>query len=87
MKILLPWNRSRRWWRKARNIPMNNERQVSLSKRTGDLGRGFEGHRRRQARLGLGLSPAERLRWLEESMEELGRLVGRARQGHLVTPG
>lgn len=43
--------------------------------------RGFEGHRRRQARLGLRLTPAERLRWLEQTMEELRRLVGRARHG------
>ncbi|MDE2180335.1 MAG: hypothetical protein KGJ40_05745 [candidate division NC10 bacterium] len=66
---------------------MNDLQQVSTSKRTGDLDWGFEGHRRRQARLGLGLSPAERLRWLEESMEELRKLVGRARQGHPIKPG
>ena len=36
-------------------------------------------HDRRQARLGLELSPAERLRWLEETMDELGRLVEQAR--------
>lgn len=35
-------------------------------------------HDRRQARLGLELSPAERLRWLEETMDELRRLVGQA---------
>ena len=35
-------------------------------------------HDRRQARLGLELSPAERLRWLEETMDELHRLVGLA---------
>ena len=46
--------------------------------------RGFEGHRRRQARLGLSLSPAERLRWLEETMEELRGLLGRARRGRPV---
>jgi hypothetical protein len=36
-------------------------------------------HDRRQARLGLELSPAERLRWLEETMDELGRFVEQAR--------
>jgi hypothetical protein len=41
--------------------------------------RGFDGHWRRQARLGLSLSPAQRLRWLEQTMEELRPLVGRAR--------
>ncbi|HWQ69284.1 MAG TPA: hypothetical protein VN494_04905 [Patescibacteria group bacterium] len=66
---------------------MHDERQVSLSKRSGDLDWDFEGHRRRQAKLGLQLSPAERLRWLEESMEELRKLVGRARQGRPVSPG
>lgn len=49
----------------------------------GDFDRGFDGHRRRQARLGLQLSPAERLRWLEETMDELRRLLGRARPGRL----
>ncbi|MFV2073137.1 MAG: hypothetical protein ACC742_10865 [Thermoanaerobaculales bacterium] len=37
-------------------------------------------HERRQARLGLELTPAERLRWLEETMDELRQLVGRARR-------
>lgn len=45
--------------------------------------RGFDGHWRRQVRLGLALTPAQRLRWLEQTMEELRRLVGRAR---LATP-
>jgi len=50
----------------------------------GGFDRGFEGHRRRQARLGLSLSPAERLRWLEETMEDMRRLLGRARRGRPV---
>ena len=45
--------------------------------------RGFEGHWRRQVRLGLALTPAQRLRWLEQIMDELRPLVGRAR---LATP-
>ena len=49
--------------------------------------RGFEGHRRRQARLGLKLTPAERLRWLEETMEELRGLLGRARRGRPLNQG
>jgi hypothetical protein len=64
---------------------MHDKRQVSPSKRSQGLDWDFEGHRRRQARVGLGLSPAERLRWLEESMEELRKLVGRARQGRPVS--
>ena len=52
----------------------------------GEFDRGFDGHRRRQARLGLQLSPAERLRWLEETMEELRHLLGRARRGGLGQP-
>ncbi|MEO8035319.1 MAG: hypothetical protein ABI837_12865 [Acidobacteriota bacterium] len=39
----------------------------------------FEGARRRQVLLGLGLEPAERLRWLERTMAELRSLQGRAR--------
>lgn len=66
---------------------MYNERQVNPAKLTGHLDWDFEGHRRRQAKLGLELSPAERLRWLEESMEELRKLVGRARQGRPITSG
>jgi predicted oxidoreductase len=46
--------------------------------------RGFDGHARRQARIGLHMTPAERLRWLERTMEELRPLVGRARQGRPI---
>ncbi len=52
----------------------------------GEFDRGFEGHSRRQARLGLKLTPAERLRWLEQTMEELRGLLGRARQGRPIKP-
>lgn len=41
--------------------------------------RGFDGHRRAQAAAGLRLTPVERLRWLEETMEALRRWRGRAR--------
>lgn len=41
---------------------------------------GYEGVRRRQARLGLRLTPLERLRWLEERMRELRRMLGKARE-------
>ena len=40
---------------------------------------GYEAHRRAQARMGLRLTPAERLRWLEETMRTLRRWQGRAR--------
>jgi hypothetical protein len=46
--------------------------------------RGFGGHSLRQARMGLRLTPAERLRWLELTMEELRRLVGRAKLGRPI---
>ena len=46
----------------------------------GGFDRGYEGHARRQAWAGLRLTPAARLRWLERTMEELRRVVGRARQ-------
>ena len=65
---------------------MSNQQRTSTSARSKGLDWGFEAHRHRQARLGLGLSPAERLRWLEQSMEELRKLVGRARQGRPITP-
>ncbi len=52
--------------------------QVNTRKDAAGFDRGFEGHWRRQVRLGLALTPAERLRWLEQTMEELRPLVGRA---------
>jgi hypothetical protein len=42
--------------------------------------RGWNGHRARQARRGLRLTPAERLRWLEETMEEMRRILGAAKR-------
>lgn len=66
---------------------MDDTRQVRTSERREDPGWDYAGHRRRQARLGLELSPAERLRWLEESMEELRKLVGRASQGRSIASG
>jgi len=47
--------------------------------------RGFAEHRRGQAGLGLQLTPAARLRWLEETMAALRRWQGRAR-GAAATP-
>lgn len=46
--------------------------------------RGYDGHRRAQAGLGLRLTPAERLRWLEETMATLRRWRGRARSAPKV---
>ncbi len=42
---------------------------------------GYEGHQRRQARLGLALTPAERLAWLEKTTAEMRQLLGKARRG------
>ncbi len=47
--------------------------------RTTAFPRGFDDHRRAQAGIGLRLTPAERLRWLEETMAVLRRWRGRAR--------
>jgi hypothetical protein len=44
----------------------------------------FEGNRALQIRMGLEMTPAERLRWLEASVEELLPWVGRARLGRPV---
>lgn len=50
--------------------------------------RGWDEHRRAQAALGLRLTPAERLRWLEETMATLRRWVGRARHDPVLpAPG
>ncbi|KAB2960203.1 MAG: hypothetical protein F9K13_06530 [Candidatus Methylomirabilis oxygeniifera] len=63
-----------------------DKQQIKASKTPAVPDWDFKGHRRRQARLGLQLSPAQRLRWLEDSMEALRKLVGRARQGRPLAP-
>lgn len=44
----------------------------------------FEGTRRHHLRQGLLLTPAERLRWLEETVDEMRRLQGLARRGRPI---
>jgi hypothetical protein len=44
----------------------------------------FEGTRRHHLRRGLQMTPAERLRWLEETVEEMRRLQGLARRGRRI---
>jgi hypothetical protein len=46
----------------------------------------FEGIRRHHLKLGLSLTPEERLRWLEETVEEMRSLQGLARNGRPVKP-
>ncbi len=52
--------------------------------RPAEFSRGFDGHRRSQAAMGLRLTPSERLRWLEETMAVLRRWRGRARDAPTV---
>jgi hypothetical protein len=44
----------------------------------------FAGARRQHLQRGLRLTPAERLRWLEETVDEMRRLQGLARQGRPI---
>ena len=44
----------------------------------------FEGARRHHLRRGLQMTPAERLRWLEETVEEMRQLQGLARRGRRI---
>jgi hypothetical protein len=44
---------------------------------------GFDGHARRQARLGLSMTAAERLTWLENKLAEMRLLLGKARRTQL----
>ena len=44
----------------------------------------FEGTRRHHIRQGLLMTPLERLRWLEETVDEMRRLQGLARLGRAV---
>lgn len=62
---------------------MTNASETIGAKEPAGFERGFDGHWRRQVRLGLALTPAQGLRWFEQTMEELRLLVGRAR---LVKP-
>jgi hypothetical protein len=59
---------------------------VSDGDRTAGAGfpRGWDGHRRAQAGIGLGMTPAERLRWLQETLR---RWQGRARSPSPAGPG
>jgi hypothetical protein len=59
-------------------MPQKTDRP--LDEVTPEFTRGFDGHRRAQARQGLRMTPAQRLRWLEETMEALRRWQGRARK-------
>lgn len=44
----------------------------------------FAGTRRNHLQVGLSMTPAERLRWLEETVEEMRGLQGLARKGRPV---
>ena len=44
----------------------------------------YAGTRRHHIRLGLRMTPAERLRWLEETVDEMRQLQGLARKGWRV---
>ena len=57
-----------------------SQKELGRPRPPGDgFDRGWEGHRRRQARLGLQLTPPQRLLWLEQTMAEMRLLLGRAR--------
>jgi len=47
---------------------------------------GYEGHQHRQARLGLELTPAQRLAWLESKLLEIRSLLGVARRPPTGSP-
>ena len=51
-----------------------------------ELPRGWDDQRRRQNLIGLSLTPAQRLRWLVETMETMRRWQGRARDGRPTEP-
>lgn len=53
----------------------------------GEITWDFEGTRRHHIRLGLQMTPAERLRWLEDTVEEMRLLQGLARKSRLPAAG
>ncbi len=66
--------------------PPGSEAPPSESHPDEGFDHGWEAHKRRQATAGLALTPAQRLRWLEETMETLRRWQGRARNAPRVQP-
>ena len=60
---------------------MSHEAQNnSAERRATGFGQGYDDVRRRQIRLGLKLTPSERLRWLEHALETFSAWKGRARK-------
>lgn len=50
------------------------------------MGWDFEGAKRFQISLGVSLTPAERLAWLERTLAEMSELCGLARKGRVIPP-
>ena len=69
---MLPFSKD---WHKV--VTMNEQGPTS-----GSLDWNYADTRRRQERAGLEMTPAERLAWLEEMLDELLPLLGRARGEH-----
>jgi hypothetical protein len=46
---------------------------------------GYDGHQRRQACLGLALTPTQRLVWLERKLAEMRGLLGKVQKEHPKT--
>ena len=65
--------------RAGRPIDLDDVDALGEERVSAEFDRGWDGPRRRQARLGLGLTPVERLRWLSETVAEMRRIQGRAR--------
>ncbi len=62
------------------DAPSKSKAQASPDDQVWD----FAGTRRHHIRSGLRLTPAERLKWLEETVDEMRRLQGRARLGRTI---
>jgi hypothetical protein len=62
------------------NEPAQPEMQTEREEDVWD----FAGTRRHHIRRGLRLTPAERLRWLEETVDEMRRFQGLARLGRPI---
>jgi hypothetical protein len=52
-----------------------------------ELDAAFAAHKRQQARRALLMTPAERLRWLDDALQELGALRGLARTAAKLKAG
>jgi hypothetical protein len=76
------------WREYSQPLPAAGTRRSTLSSKPfgAPADAGWQAQQRRQAVQGLDLTPAQRLRWLEETLETMRRWLGRAQHGRPNRP-